>query len=652
MRSILKSLVLMAGLAAAIPAVAERPGAMRLYPSRTVVFVRTPGGAEFLDKFRNSRFFQDPEIAPFLESLFGKMDEAYRSGPGEVTGGGIGDLMQLAQGEVAFGVVPRRNEGPGLLFMADTVSAAARDANDSVAIAEGLDRAAHLFESIRAAATKKGDVRIAEEQVASTKVTVFRRENKVREAIGFTEREGVLVFSNDRILLESFITKWDEAEGLVVTDPVAEQASEEETEIQPDDDERKRAERLRQRYAEPLSENPGFTESLRECVSERIGGGDNEPPQLTLYADPVGIFRAIAQQNAGMRIALATLPVLGLDKVEGAAAAMWIDVGDWDSLLRAHLLLGTPRAGVLKMLRLKACDPTPGKAIPDRVATYQCGAVDFSATLDGAGKLYDRIRGEGEFAKLVQEQVTKRTGLVPAEALEQFTGRFVSLQAYGDSEEGEVMRVTPARAILLDVKDPEWAKTTLRQTLEKLKLKGEWNEHGGVEYVRLAQPEAKDEKARRRQRRRGGPFAAHFAVLGEQFVYAETEALLRKLVDTHAGMGPRLAEHLPYRLTASRTKRLGKGTVGGEEGRIVKYEDPGAQFQQWHAAGNSDASREQLDRFAEFAPPMRWLRDTLDEVSVPPLEAMMRHAAPAGAAIYDTPRGFRFVQFNFRLEEE
>lgn len=652
MRSIQKSLVLMALLLATAPSLAERPGAMHLYPSRTVVFVRTPDGADFIERFTSSRLFQDPEIAPFLESLFGKMDEAYRSGPGDVTGGGIGDLMLLAQGEVAFGVVPRRNEAPGLLFLADTVSPAARETNDTIAISEGLDRATHLFDSIREAATQEGDVRIGEEQIGSTTVTVFRKENKTREAIGFTERDGVLLFSNDRILLESFIAKWDEADGLVVTDPSTEESTEGESEASADDDERKRAERLRKRYAEPLSENEGFTESLRECVSERVGGGDNVPPQLTLYVDPIGIFRAIAQQNAGMRIALATLPVLGLDKIEGAAAAMWVDVGDWDGLIRAHLLLGTPRSGVLKMLRLKPCDPTPGDAIPDQVATYQCGAVDFAATLDGAGKLYDRIRGEGEFAKLVEEQFTKRTGLVPGETLEQFTGRFVSLQAYGEVEEGSRPRVTPARAILLDVEDPEWAKRTLRETLERIKVSPKWNEHGGVAYARLAQPEAEGEEARRRQRRRGGPFAAHFAVLGDQFVYAETEALLHKLIDTHAGIGERLADHLPYRLTASRAQRLGKGTVGGEEGRILKYEDPGTQFRQWHLAGNSDASREQLDRIAEFAPPMRWLRDALDETGVPPLEALMRHAAPAGAAIYDTPRGFRFVQFNFRLDEE
>src|SRR5690606_28348241 len=85
-----------------------------------------------------------------------------------------------------------------------------------------------------------------------------------------------------------------------------------------DEDIAKRVARLRQRYAEPLSDNAAFTESLRECVSERLGAGDESPPQLVAFIDPVGIFRAIAQENAGMRIALATLPILGIDGVKGA----------------------------------------------------------------------------------------------------------------------------------------------------------------------------------------------------------------------------------------------------------------------------------------------------------------------------------------------
>jgi hypothetical protein len=142
------------------------------------------------------------------------------------------------------------------------------------------------------------------------------------------------------------------------------------------------------------------------------------------------------------------------------------------------------------------------------------------------------------------------------------------------------------------------------------------------------------------------------ALIGDDVVFCEETELIRKLIDTHAGEGERLADHLPFRLMANRLKRLGAATVGGEEGRILIYQDPVSQFRQWHAAGSSDASREQLSQMSEFAPPMRWLRDALDETGVPSLEAMMKYATPSGAAIYDTPRGFRYVAFSFKRVEE
>lgn len=646
-------LALLIGLPALATAV-ERPNAMRLFPGRAVFFVRTPEAADFLGRFTDSRFFQDPEIKPFLDALFGKVDTAFREGePGEATGGGLGELLELFSGEVAFGVIPRRNEGPGILFLADTLNAAEREGADPLVIAEGQERASALIASLKAKAVEEGQA-VASEPVGSAEATVFRIGDKAKEAGGVVQRDGVLLFSNDKVLLESAMTKWDEALGLVVPP----QAEEEEAAIDDDEDKAKRLRRLRTRYAVSLADNEAYTESLRECVEERIGGGDSVPPNLSAFVDPVGIFRAVAQRNAGMRIALATLPILGLDGIEGAAAAMWIDYGDWDSLLRAHLLLDNPRAGVLKMARLLPTDATPGDLVPADVAAYSCGAIDLAATLDGAGQLYDRIRGEGEFAKLVEQQVTKRIGVAPTELLERITGRVASCQGYGDTTDGGPVRVSPIRALLIEITDPEWIEATAREVLEKTGAKATWSEHGGYECVAwldLGKPAGEEESRQQRRRRRQLEATGVMtcgALVEDQLVLAQSLDLLHKLIDTKAGLHERLANHLPFRLTANRAKRLGKGSVGGQEGRLLTYSDPGSQFRQWHAAGSSDESRAELDRLADRAPPMRWLRDALDESGVPPVEALMRHAVPSGGALFDTPRGFRYVAFAFKLEDE
>ncbi|QDV78224.1 hypothetical protein [Botrimarina mediterranea] len=639
---------------APVAALAERPTSMRLFPGRSVFFVRTPDATELSDRFNSGgggELLNDPEISPFLKALFNRIDESYREGPGKATGGGLADMLALFEGEVALGIVPRRNEPPGVVFLADTVSGANRKAGEPMALADGQERATKLLDSIKEYASGRGE-QIASEPVGSATATVIRRGDNANETFGAVERDGVLIICNDRILLESVVTKWDEAEGLVAA--VEAEAEDEEEKPAEDEDRAKRAKRLRQRYAEPLSDNEAFTESLRECVSERLGAGDESPPQLVAFIDPVGIFRAVAQENAGARIALATLPILGIDGVEGAAGSVWINEGEWDSLFRAHLLLDNPRAGVLKMARLLPCDPTPVDAIPSEVAAYTCGAVDFAGTLDGASQLYDRIRGEGRFAEDAEKRFAERAGVTPTKLIEHFTGKFVSLQAYGETPEGAAPRVTPARAIFLETHEPEKALTVVEAVLNKVGANLEQRDHNGHPYFVLPFFEEMAQKQREEGPRPGqAPMVIScLALIGDDVVFCETYELMQKLLDTHAGEGDRLAEHLPFRLMANRINRLGAATVGGEEGRILMYQDPVAQFRQWHAAGSSDASREQLNQMAEFAPPMRWLRDALEDSGVPSAEAMMKYATPSGAAIYDTPRGFRYVAFSFKRAKE
>lgn len=592
----------------------------------------------------------DKEIGPFLGALYARVDESFREGPGKATGGGLGEFLALFEGEVAFAVAPRRNEPPGIVLLADTVSRANREAVDVEALERGRQRIAELIDAIRMYSTER-EWRVADEQIAGINATVIRPGSNARRAFGYVERDGVLITANDPLLLESILLKWDAAQGNAAPGEVAIEGDvDDDAEVR---DDAKRVARLRRAYAAPLSENEGFTESLRECVGERLGGGDESPPQLIGFVDPLGIFRAVAQENAGARLGLATLPILGIDRVEGVAAAFWINEGDWESLFRAHLLLGNPRAGILKMARLLPCDPTPVDAIPADVSSYACGAVDLAATLAGASQLYDRIRGEGRFAEDVESRVTKTIGVPPAELVGPFTGRFVSLTGYGAPPAEGPPRVNPARALLLEAEDIEAALRTARGALEKAGVKLEEREHRGVAYLVLADVEALARRQRDEGPRPGQPPTPLTAIapLGKDLVLCETVELLEQLIATSQGDGDRLADHLPYRLTASRAQRLGVDSVGGEEGRLVTYEDPGAQFRQWHAAGSSDAGRTQLDQLAEFAPPLRWLRDALAEAGVPSLEALERFAVPSGGAVFDTPRGFRYVAFSFKVEE-
>ena len=633
-------------LAAAAAAAQDRPTAMRLFPARTVLFVRTADATGFSERFwrgSGGRMARDPEIAPFVDGLYRRVDDAFASGPGEATGGGLSKLLELFQGEAALGLAPLRGQPPvAVLALADTVSAADRAAGDAVALADGRERAQRLIETLRAYAEANGNA-VATERLLTADVTVIRPNADSRDAFAFLERDGVLVFCSDRLVMESVVAKWDAATGppdrVEAGPPATETADSTDT-----DADAKRVARLRKAYEPALADKPGFSESLRQCVEERLGGGDEGPPQAVAYLDPLGVFRGVAQNNAGARVALATLPVLGLDGVRGAAAALWLDEGDWDAVFRAHLLLDNPRAGLLKIARLEPADTTPSDAVPAGAMRYGCGAFAPGAILGGVGELYDRIRGEGEFDKLLRERIADKVGMPVDDLVALFTGRFESVQGYGETPDGESPRVMPARALLLSTADPDEASQALREVIARLDSEAVWTEYGGVAVAAKRRPV--DEEGRpTRGRQADWPCVA---VIGDAVALCQTQALLEQLIDAQNGEAPRLKDHLPFRLTASRARRLGYSTTGGVEGQMLTYEDPTPFYRRAVEAAGSTESRQALDAIAERAPPMRWLRDTLDEAGAPSAEALLRYTTPTGGALYDTPTGFRYVAFAFR----
>jgi hypothetical protein len=604
LRLLLAACCLLASAASA----AERPTAMRLFPAESVVFLRAASCSELSAAFRQSaggRFFAEPDVAPLVASGIGRAQES----AGEVqdaTGATLTELAGLLRGEVAWGMVSRKNKRPAFLLVLDTQPRGAEEQ------ADGEYNAERLLSALRAKAEADGQV-IAEEKIGDDTALVWREGDADNErSIGAVRRGGVIVLATDQPLLASVLARWDGREATPC-----------------------------------LADKEAFQQSLRECA-ERRAGGDETPPHAIAFVDPVGILRAVAQSDTGARIALAMLPALGINGVDGVAGAMWLGVGDWDWLGRAHLLLDNPRSGVLKIVRLEPTDGTPGPAVPETVASHTLGAVDPVATFDRIAALHDAIRGEGTFAKLVEENISSKLGEPLRDSiLAQLTGRVESFTGFGEDDPDAAPRVEPERALLLRVNDPEQAAELLERIAAKLEAKLERAEHLNVSYFREPQPD--DEGGADRPRRRR-PRPA-IGVVGDDFVICQSERLMRLVIETHEGERPRLADSIAYRIVQSRAQRLASGSE--TEGVWVNYADGAEQTRRLVAAWESDAGRERFDEIAERAPPIRWMRDVLEESGgPPPLETMLKYAAPSGAVIYDTPSGYRYVSFQFKPAAE
>ncbi len=378
----------------------DRPTAMALFPGETVLFVRTADARFMIERVQQTAMWQmarDPALSSFVESLQGSAQEAFAENAQEQLGVELDDLKRLPQGEAAFGLVERTGEDPAVVFLVD--------------FGDQVETANKLLEQAKEKTTEDGGV-VGEEQLRADTAVTLRNKNDQNNVFGVVQREGVFVAATDPALLASVLDRWDGVAPEAPAEPEPEAAA---TDTAP------AAQPL---FVTALEKNHAFAASLQECLQ-----GREEPPQLIAFLDPIGLVRATSGRRTGVKIALATLPALGVDAVEGAAGAVWLATDSWETLARAHLLIDNPRAGVMRIVRLGSGDRTPPECVPASVSNYQTLYVDPQQVFDDIEAVVDRFRYEGSFRELVDKNVSQNIGVdLPEEILPVLDGRLTRVQ--------------------------------------------------------------------------------------------------------------------------------------------------------------------------------------------------------------------------------
>lgn len=584
----------------------ERPSAMALFPHETVLFIRTADAREAIEQLRKTTGFQmarDPELAPFFESLRTSAQDAYQEHARDRLNVEFEDLTRLPQGELAFAIVERKGEKPAFLLLGD--------------FREEVHTATQLLESAKTRAVERGGA-ASEEQFRADTVTTLRPKNDQREAIGVVQRGAVFVASTDPDLLRSVLDRWD---GVPITGPAADDV----------DEEQLAGADAAPRYLEPLDNNRAFASSLRECLV-----GRDEPPQAIVFADPIGLFRANSSSNMGLRMGLAMLPQLGVDAIEGGAAAMWLATDKWDSLLRAHLLIDNPRTGAVRVVRLGQGDLTPPECVPTSIASYVTLHTDPQQIFDDIEQVVDRFTSEGRFREMVKRRVSDQVGVdIPDELLPLLTGR-LTLVGGMDSEIESIQNFT---FTILEVNDEEKTWEVLKKVVQKTpEFMGKPVEKtfGETRYIAVEREDGG---------RGPGPWAEAtpvYTVMGGAWVSGFSESVLKTLIEAQEGTTPRLRDALQFKLVASRVKRLaGEHQVG-----VLVYGNPEASLRHWRQLAGSPDTASRLENAKN--PFAGALQKALEAGEMPPIEQLTKYASPNGSVIYDTPTGFHYISFQFR----
>lgn len=594
---------------------------MKLLPEETLVLVRTPNASELFTRFRDTslgRMVRDPQLAPLIEKLYGSAGDLYTEKVAETLGVSWEELQNLPQAEVAFAIVARRDFQPSFILLVDQ--------GEAPSVASRL-----LERGIEAAKEDGAEPTI--EKIEGVDVTVLRDGDDQDKMVGVFEKDNTIVAATDPQLIREILLRWNGEGGAVPSS--AEAAAEPEAKTPPADGEAasdETAEDVPRQYSgRSLAENQKFVSILRHCRRPH-----DPPPQMILFADPVGLFRNFGRDNAGLAFTMATFPALGVDGLAGIGGTMTFATERFDGLSHLHVLLDNPRAGVMQAIAFEPGETTPEPWVFADLETYFTWNWNLKTTLNTIRSLVDMyVKPEGRVDKSLQE-FADEVGIHPEfDIIDNIAGRFHWMIAYERPSRMRGQQSTMA----IKVVDEAKAKETLAKFVAKYSEKFEEREFGGVKYFSFIidwPEELKDDP----------PTAPFIAVTDGHLFFGGSGQLFERAIEARDGTVERLADRPDYQQLAIEVQQEASGVTPA----LWMYHRPEESLRQWYDLLTSDKAREFLEKQAEGNPFFAALLESLDAKELPPFEVIAPYWQPSVGVIYDTDTGYHGISFTVRSD--
>ena len=587
-----------------------RPSSMRLFPQDTLVFVRITNARQLADKFKETstgRMLRDPQLQPFIERLYGETGQLYADQAEQLIGISWEELQQLPQGEVAFAVVARATDQPAFLLLVDQ--------------GDAPSAARRLMERALEFAIEKG-AEISKETISGEEVTIIRDKGDEDRLFGMFERENTIVVANDADVLRGVLWHWDGGGAAADSEPAAAVAGE-----SPEGE-------ATQAFVpgETLAENLNFSSILRNCRRPQ-----DPPPQLILFADPIGLIQEISKEEGGAQMFLGSLRLYGGDGLLGLGGTVTLATGPYDDLTHAHILLETPRAGVMQLFAFEPGDTTPQNFIPSTVENYMTANWNFGACYDRIKTMVDQIFGDGWFEDRVRESVSAPLGIdLKADVIDNLSGRVTMTTAYA-----KPATLTSQQSILaVELEDEGAARRAMDAVLDQLEISVEERRFGNVTYYAMMVGELEELPEDER------PLEPFVAIMDGYLFLGGSCKNFEQMIAARDGTIERLSESEDYARIAA---TLGRETAGIQPAGFLvnRWEE---QLRHWYELLTSEQGRE---FFGEQAADNRFfaaLVAALDENELPPFDVLSQYTGPNGGILYDTDTGFHAISFTLREE--
>jgi hypothetical protein len=597
---------------------ADRPSAMKLFPHDSLVFIRMVNAHEFAERFQQTsmaRMIHDPQLKPFVDSLYGKAGDLYAEHVEGKLGVTWDDMKNLPQGEVAFAVVARDHQPPALVLLVD-------QGKEASVADKLLDKALDIADQSGGEFTK--------EKIGDVEITVVRDQNNQKRSVGVFERDNTIVVATDPNVLRDVLWHWDHPGEQA---PSAVAAASAKTESSSGKDSKtQEAEFVPGRT---LAENVNFATILRECRRKQ-----DPPPHLLFFVDPIGLVRNIGRDNGGMQFALGLLPSIGADGLIGLGGAVTYVTDEYDDLTQFHVLLENPRAGVMQLPAFEPGDTVPQSFVPQSLGSYIAWHYNLRTTYDRLAALIDQYRYKGSVDKFVKEKISEKLGIdILTQIVDNLKGRYTWMIGFDRPSHLQGGQHILA-AELVDQKAVEEA---LKTVIDKFPNMFEERHFGNVTYHSFIP--LRRMRERPESEREVNPFVA--IMDGYLFVGGSCQQFER-CIAARDGTEPRLVDSDDYARTSAVIGRETSGTTPVMFS-LGRFEE---SVRQWYDLLTSPKTRDKLNESKDKNPFFAALLETLEQNQLPPFDVLKPYMAPGGGILYDTDSGYHGISFTLRNKAE
>lgn len=618
------AMLAMAGFWASLsqPLMAQRRPAAELLPEETYLYIRAADISEFMEKSRDTamgRMMEDPEIAPLMQNLYGMAADEFEQ-LREQVGLSLDEVMQIPQGEVCFALIRNKDgEQPfAPVFLMD--------------VGQSEDLARTLVGSGEAAAAE-GGVTPEEEDIDGTVVKVVNANNPDERVVYFF-RDGTFGVTNDVAIAEQILARWN---------------------------------------FEPTNRDKVFSNNRKfVAIMNRCRGSADARPDMTFYFDPYGIFQA-TQEGVSGAVATAFAKSIGVDGFSAVGGSYIMNVDNFEGVMHLHLLLASPRQGVIKMLAMRDADLGAQEFIPNSIVTYMTVNWDIDTSYSAFEEIYNTVsQSETALDDAITNNINENIGVdLKADIIENMTGRIT----YSTYIVPPSRLNSQATLLALEVEDEEKAKETLATIFETIDMPEGVEEltYEGVDITKFpsgrrrrmieAQFEVEDNtddngrpriEQREQENEQEDPFESGrlrepepcVAVYKNHFLFSDSLEALKEYIACGEGKRDRLSEDPSYMETMETiTSQLGDGKAGA-----LIYQRPEALLENFYDLAVDQENRATLREAGQDNRQLERLNEILDETPLPPFDVFKKYFSAAGGVFSDDSTGIHYFTFQRKLE--